>query len=294
VIEAYLSTHPDDAGWRTILADLEKSPVEDAVMSGGAITPFARPLDFGDYYVPRYTPNRPLNAVQADAMLPFQPFSFSFSVVSVDIKHKRTNTLFGGTDTDYLSISAQMNGDPQIPGFWPMGDCTERTYTLNSVVQNLSVTDPNEPITLQYHIVNSSQNSSQVMSALTQAGEKLGSAAIGALAGGLAGPALGGAIAAGIGMAAGSVVPVVGSAIGALVGFLAGFGIGLINPNCDGPVADELFPMTAAELWDHIRGSTPTGDGTVWSGTTDHPGVNSASGCGSNSDYAVTWQFALM
>jgi hypothetical protein len=295
VIEAYLSTH-SDGGWMKILADLRKSSnAISPVMAAAATTSPPKSIPFGDYYVPRYTPNRPLNAIPADAMPAFQSFTFSFTILSVYIKHKRTNTLlFEGTDTDYLSVTAQTNGNPSVPALRPMGDCGEGNHPLNFAVQNLSVTDPNEPVTVQYHVVNSSQSESHVLTALEQAGEKLGTAAIGAVSSGLAGPALGGAIAASIGLAAGSVVPIVGSAIGALVGFLAGYGMGILLPNCDGPVADEIFPMTAAELWDHIRGSTPAGNGTIWSGVTDHSGVSSPSGRGSNSDYVVAWQFGLM
>jgi hypothetical protein len=81
-------------------------------------------------------------------------------------------------------------------------------------------------------------------------------------------------------------VPIVGSALGALGGFLLGEGWGILFPNCDGPVVASMVVYSGAEL----RALTAGGKRAVT--TTNYPGIDSAHGCGDNSNYNVTYSIS--
>ena len=82
---------------------------------------------------------------------------------------------------------------------------------------------------------------------------------------------------------------VVGGNPAALAGVATVLGVqelvNLLTADCDGTVAVGAFSLTAAQL----AGMAPTPP-QVWSTTQDNPGTNSPPGCGSNSDYVVTYQ----
>jgi hypothetical protein len=59
----------------------------------------------------------------------------------------------------------------------------------------------------------------------------------------------------------------------------------LIFPDCDGFVAMDSLGQTLAK-WDQAISASPN---SVLRRSTRYPGTNSAAGCGSNSDYTVTW-----
>jgi hypothetical protein len=61
-----------------------------------------------------------------------------------------------------------------------------------------------------------------------------------------------------------------------------------VFPDCDGFVAMDSVGRTL-ENWDAAITASPN---SILRTTTRYPGSNSAAGCGSNSDYAVTWSLA--
>jgi phage tail tape-measure protein len=87
---------------------------------------------------------------------------------------------------------------------------------------------------------------------------------------------------AAVGALIGSAVPLLGTAIGAAAGWLAGEITGVLDADCDGAVAAEQDTFSLSALNDKCEHGTFTQ-------TTYHPGTDSASGCGSNSQYYVTW-----
>jgi hypothetical protein len=127
---------------------------------------------------------------------------------------------------------------------------------------------------LTYAVVNSGHASqAEVESALTKAGTSLADKAAQAAA-----KVIGGAIGAELGSSIGTAaVPIVGTALGALAGWLVGELASLVFANCDGPVAAGVHVFTIADLTKGMTGSDYT------------PGVDSAHGCGSNSEYYVNW-----
>jgi hypothetical protein len=59
--------------------------------------------------------------------------------------------------------------------------------------------------------------------------------------------------------------------------------LGIVFANCDGAVAVDQINVTGADL---INWTTGTG---MYSETGFYPGLDSPTGCGSNSRYNVTW-----
>ena len=142
----------------------------------------------------------------------------------------------------------------------------------------MAVDDPNLGVAANYLIVNSGNSSwSTVDGLLRKAGNELASA--GAKS---ATSAIGSAVGATIGSA---VIPVIGTALGALAGWLVGGFLGILAPDCDGPVAAEQPALKGIDLWNRTQVT-----GASFQHTTYHPGIDSNWGCGSNSEYYATWQ----
>ena len=74
-------------------------------------------------------------------------------------------------------------------------------------------------------------------------------------------------------------VSLLGSAAGFILGALGSY----LFQDCDGLVAAEQNIFTGRDLY------LKTGTGSLSAVTTDHPGTDSPTGCGGNSDYKVTW-----
>jgi hypothetical protein len=149
--------------------------------------------------------------------------------------------------------------------------------------ENVTV-DDGEVVLLTYSIVNSGHSDpNEVEKELQQAvgtlADKAAQAAATA-AGGLIGIELGGAIGT-------AVVPLIGSALGALAGWLLSEVGVLLWVNCDGGVAAAVHMFTGAQLREQTAGNR------ILSELDNHQGTASPSGCGSNSNYDVTWSIYL-
>ena len=191
--------------------------------------------------------------------------SFTFTLDSFKI----TDTRSRHEDTDFVSFtllvkSATGSGTPHTVKK-SMGNVNNGVHSVNLSFKNILV-DPAHSVVMNYLIVNSvHKNPSEVEAGLEAAGTKLATAGA---------TALGGAI--------GSVIPALGTVLGMAAGFLAGKLAAIFNADCDGPVAAEQNSFTHHEL----VAKTAQGKFTH---TTKHPGTDSATGCGSNSVYYVTW-----
>lgn len=194
--------------------------------------------------------------------MPDQPHAlFTFSLDSFKI----TDTRSRHEDTDHVSFtllvrSSSGAGTPQTLTKH-MGDVNNGVFPVKLTFSKIAV-GPTDTVILNYLIVNSGHKSpSEVATLLEGAGTKLATAG---------------------GAAIGSAVPVLGTALGAVAGWLAGQLVGILNANCDGPVAAEQNSFVYRDL----LAETAKGPFTH---TTKHPGTNSPHGCGSNSVYYVTW-----
>jgi hypothetical protein len=203
---------------------------------------------------------------------PFQPASYTFRLVSMQVLNTRSAHL--DSDKASLTVAVGPDGTPTTV-IKNLGDVNNGTYPIGLSIGPISISDPNIGVAMNYLILNSGHQSWQdVNKILTGAGSALASA--GAKA---ATSAVGAAVGAEIGS---DLMPVVGTVLGLLAGWLVGELTGLLTADCDGPVAVEQPAFKGSQLW----ANTARGPYTH---TTYHPGIDSAHGCGSNSIYTTTW-----
>lgn len=194
------------------------------------------------------------------------PEKYTFTLDSFRI----TNTRSRHEDTDYVSFTLLVkpktgNGTPQTLKK-SMGNLNNGTFAVNLAFKDVEV-HPEDTVTMNYLIVNSGHKSeSQIFSTLDSTAGKLATA---------------GATAA-VGALIGSAIPGLGTALGAVAGWLAGEITGVLDADCDGAVAAEQDTLDYHDL----MAKTLKGD---FKQETKHPGTDSAHGCGSNSEYYVTW-----
>ncbi len=190
------------------------------------------------------------------AVPPPSEADYTFTIDSVMIRNPRTHHAgIDGTDTDVLGTSVVVNGTQAAVGGQELGDVRRGNHAVGfpTVVTQVR---PEDRLSFLDTILNAGNPSSQATTT---------------------------AVTGVIGKVA-SVVPAVGPAIAA-----AATGIGeivnLLNPDCDGPVVADAIGATGSDLalW------TQNGPYTR---TIGFPGINSATGCGSNSYYEVTYTIA--
>ena len=198
---------------------------------------------------------------------------YSFELISFDI----TNTRSRHDDTDYTSFHlAVKNKNGGIRTYKQVkfnGNLNNGTYPIGLSFHDIAV-ESDEHIVMNYLIVNNGhEKGDSVAAELEKAGDELATKGAEA-AGTAAGAAIGSAIP----------IPGIGTAIGAVAGWLASKLGGLLFADCDGPVAAEQVTLSAKELAKRVEQSH--GNYEV---KTHHPGTDSPDGCGSNSEYDVTW-----
>lgn len=251
--------------------------------------PVSPPRQFGFLFQPKpnggsqpwppiHWPWPPPRPVPTPAPAPFQTANYTFSLLSMRI----TNTRSVHEDSDKASASIAVGNGTPVTVTSNLGDLNNGTFPLHMAVGPVTVNDPNVGIAVNYLIVNSGHSSQATIDGLlTKAGNELASA--GAKA---ATSAIGSAVGASIGSAA---MPVIGTILGAIAGWLVSEIVGILTADCDGPVAAEQPVFKGIDLWN--RTQVP---GASFQHTTYHPGIDSNWGCGSNSEYYVTWQVSRM
>jgi hypothetical protein len=227
---------------------------------------------------PVHWPWPPPRPTPTPAPPPFQTADYTFSLLSMRI----TNTRSVHEDSDKASVSMAVGNGSPVTVTSNLGDLNNGTFPLHMAVGPVTVNDPDIGIAANYLIVNSGHSSEATIDGLlTKAGNEL--ASDGAKA---ATSAIGSAVGASIGSA---VMPVIGTVLGAIAGWLVSEIIGILTADCDGPVAAEQPVFKGIDLWN--RTQVP---GASFQHTTYHPGIDSNWGCGSNSEYYVTWQVSRM
>ncbi len=204
---------------------------------------------------------------------------YGFAVDSFVIHNTRSRH----KDTDYISASVAVAGRPALKASQKLGDLNNGTFRTAMNFKDVSVAD-NETAVFSYAIVNSghtdpSAAEKTLEQAVSTVAEKGAQAAATA-----AGGALGAALGASIGTA---VVPLIGTALGALAGWVVSSAGKLVFADCDGAVAAAVHSFTGSQL------RAGTSQGRHLSETDHHPGTDSAHGCGSNSNYDVSWSIHL-
>jgi hypothetical protein len=208
----------------------------------------------------------------APAIPPFSPASYTFTLDSIDISNTRSRH----EDTNHASVSAAVGNNPPTTVLKDLGDQNNGHHPIGLRIGPVLVNDPNIGVVFNYLIINSGhQNPGEVAKALTTVGNALASKGAQAATS---------AIGAAVGLSAGSVVlPVIGSTLGALAGFLVGGLADIFGANCDGPVASEQLAFKGIDLFNR------TAIVKSFHHATFHPGIDSPSGCGSNSKYIANY-----
>lgn len=211
--------------------------------------------------------------------------SYNFSVDTIACNVTRSRS----TDTLWISVSVAIAGRNPVVQTKALGDHAEGFTYPGVPLTNIPISD-DEIAVFTYVIINNGHSTeSDVHKLIESAATKIATTGANAAANAIG---EGAKVAAGaaIGAALGSAIPIlgtiVGAALGALSSFLLGELINSINPNCDGPIASAAMTIGGAEL----RKTLSTGQ--PWTHKDSNPGVDSAGGCGSNSDYSTTWSIS--
>jgi phospholipase C len=182
-----------------------------------------------------------------------------------------SNTRSRHNDTDYVFLSVTVGANPPVFVQKSMGDVNNGNHSVGLSVE-VDIPNDDTPVVFSYLIMNSGHQGDNTRQRAAQAAlstvaeEIIKHKAITA-----------GAIAVGAIM-----VPLVVSGLAAIAGVLAVVEVGLlIFADCDGLVAAGALPFTGSDL---IR---RTSSGQKITNNTDHPGIDSPDGCGSNSHYTT-------
>jgi hypothetical protein len=161
------------------------------------------------------------------------------------------NTRSRHNDTDHVTLALKV-GTKVYPAIVKhMGDLNNGTFKVNLSIPNVEVPTPETKVVMSYLIMNSGHDKDKVSEWLKKGAEGLLSKGAAASGG-----------------------------LGSVVSYLGGLGINAILPNCDGWVAGDHVNFTGTSL---------TAFGASHHETRNYPGVDSPTGCGSNSHYKVTW-----
>jgi hypothetical protein len=200
-----------------------------------------------------------------------------------------SNTRSKSNDTDYVTVSVTVGNNAAITKTQAMGDVGDGTHAVGLAVSANIPTDVPTPVVFSYVIMNNGNgNHAEVQKGVEAALAQLGKEGAAALAKEIAQP-IGSAVGAAIGASIGTaVVPLVGTALGALAGWLTSEIGGVLFANCDGIVATGIRAFVSADLLARTNNG-----GNIREGV-QHPGTDSATGCGANSQYATNTTITSM
>jgi len=184
-----------------------------------------------------------------------------------------TNTRALLQDTDYASIAVSVGGNaPIMVPAKAMGGINNGVYPVGLSIPNITV-QPGQAVSVSYAIVNSGFNQNTLEQDLIKwigsAAQKAAGAGAAALAGLLTSDPTATSIANTAGEQAG--------------GWAANKLLNIIFADCDGTVAAGDHVFSGLQLANDTAGGH-----TMWS-QDNNPGTDSPVGCGSNSQYYVTW-----
>lgn len=165
------------------------------------------------------------------------------------------NTRAWDEDTDYVTLSVAVNDQSPITKTVKVGDVDNGTHMVYLTISPVEV-GPNDVLKFGYVIMNQGHgDTGKVIDVLTTVG-----ASAATLAGGIWG----------------AVAAAIKQLLGALVA------------DCDGVVAADNVSYTGVQL------EKLTERRSSYFQQRHYPGTDSPTGCGSNSDYSVTWQIKRM
>jgi hypothetical protein len=181
----------------------------------------------------------------------FQPAYYTFRLDSFTI----TNTRSVDEDTDHVTVGLKVGDRVFDPQTKHMGDVDNGTHQVGLQFGPVLVDSEAESIAFNYQIVNNGHASDSDIE------QKLAAGAIALL----------------------TKVFSLGTPWTAVLGIVINYIFGFIFADCDGPVAVDQINITGGTLWAWTHGVG------LHSETKYYPGTDSDVGCGSNSEYYVTW-----
>ena len=185
-------------------------------------------------------------------------------------------------DTDVASATLTVGGWSTLSGTNSMGDVGGTHLKQGQFNLSFSpvLVETCEHFVFSYQILNSGAGNAATV--LDQASKQLADEAVSGIK-----KALNAGVTAitGIEIATVTAVPVIGPILAILGGWLIGKLTDIAFARCDGLVAVEMIVVQG----DALQRNTAAGP---WSVTTVHPGTDSATGCGANSKYEVTWSIS--
>jgi hypothetical protein len=200
------------------------------------------------------------------------------------------NTRSRHQDTDTATFVLQIGGHQFPPQYFFAGDVNNGDHAVNLVFGPVLLNDPDHPAVFSYEIYNG--DASKLSSSLAAMADSL----VSQMADLTVKQATGNASPGNISSIEPSGDPstpgqefdpfadtsdwtqvIYEAILGGIVGFLF--------PDCDGFAAADAIGRTKSQ-WDSLIDSA---GGATFRKTMRYPGTNSPAGCGSNSDYSVTW-----
>ena len=200
------------------------------------------------------------------------------------INNTRSGNIFStATDTDYVGFSLTVQNKPTKTLVKSMGNLSNGAYAVDLKFSNEEASN-HDKVVIAYHIVNSSKGEASATAYLQQTLGKLVNAAAQAL-----GMMPQRTLVRRLGQRSGRRFRAAPRERSRGTWWLAGRRLlGRRILNCDKPVAAGIHIYTGAELR-RLTLEERGGDGKEYGSLERNPGVNSPSGCGSNSNYDVYW-----
>jgi hypothetical protein len=187
---------------------------------------------------------------------------FNFQLDRFDIENTRARH----TDTDHVAVGLQVDGAQYPTQTRNMGDLNNGTYDVMMGFNNVIVSLNSTPVIFNWQIINNGHASDQsIDNALVGTASKLASTAATDLGN--------------------DVLPGTGSIWGAVAGSIVGWLGGIVFADCDGPVAVDQIVLNGAT----VVARTSNGG---YSERRFYPGIDSATGCGSNSQYHAAFSIS--
>jgi hypothetical protein len=249
---------------------------QSVTVAGQLVTALVQPAEDFDVFIADSTGN----ILQASVIEVVQQMVANFSFADMIIIN--TRSVF--TDTDYVTISVAVGDADPISKTMAMGSLSPGNYPVGLSIQADMPETPPTAVSFAWSVVNKGDaDEADLQKGVEKALSALVKTSVTTLAKDISQPigaALGAAIGAAIGTAA---ISLTGSAIAALAGYVLSQVVGIVFADCDGTITTGLRVYTNTQ----ILGGTMSGDDVIRDIVLDQ-GMDSPTGCGSNSEYQTT------
>lgn len=224
-----------------------------------------------------------LQTLPKDGDLPSAASTFTFSLDTINIHELRAHT----SDTDVVYINASVDGVWMNPTVVRLGDLGKAVYTPHVTLDNIVVPSPDASVVIDYTVYNGGgvTNDTLQQAALSAKGYAPAPAAgpTWLRPGDWLFPATAPGADGGAGQDRGGQDAWWTAFARNGLNLLGTYLWGRLFASCDGSVAWAQVSMKGSKMLDLVATSNP------YSVTSNFPGIDSATGCGGNSNYDISW-----